>query len=127
MIQLDHNEKLWIKLCKGHYREKYPYKGKWVQTLKSPFIEIYGWNPDEDNNYQDYLRCIFTKLLEIWLKVQDDRSGHNHQLMELFSAAFYKSIVNSDKLPIERTIAKLCGLIQCNIVIEKNGEKRYEL
>lgn len=124
MIQLDKAEKQWIKLCKGHYKDKYPFTGRWVDNLKPLFAEIYWWNPDEDNNYHDYLNCIFNKLLDIHLKIQHDQSGSNMQLREIFSAAFYKSIVRTDELPIERAIAKLCGLIQMNTVYE-NGEPRY--
>lgn len=126
MIQLTKYEKQWIKLCKLHYRDEYSYKGQWTKIMKPLFIEIYGWNPDEDNNYRDYLNCVFNKLLEIYLKIQDDRSGNNVQLRGIFGAAFYKGISRNQRRPIERAIAELCGLIQNNIVIE-NGEKRYEL
>lgn len=127
MIQLDYNEKRWIKLCKLHYREKYPMTGRWVNNLKPMFTEIYGWNPDDDRNYADYLNCIFNKLLDIHLKIQDDRSGNNNQLREIFNAAFYKSIVREDELPIERAVSTLCGLIQCNNVADDYGNARYEL
>lgn len=127
MISLDSNEKRWIKLCKGHYKEKYPFTGKWANNLKPLFTEIYCWNPDEDNNYNDFLNCIFNKLLDIHLKILDDRSGNNNQLRSIFNAAFSKSISRTDELPIERAIAELCGLIQCNTVINENGEHRYEL
>jgi len=117
---------MWIKICKGHYQTKYPYKGEWTETLKKPFIEIYGWNPDEDDNYRDYLNCIFNKLLEIHLKISDDRSGTNLQLRNIFEAAFYKGISSTQELPIERAIHALCSFIQNNLVID-DGEKRYEL
>jgi hypothetical protein len=126
MIELSKTEKQWIRLCKGHYKDQYPYKGSWVRTLKPLFIEIYGWNPSEDNNYRDYLNCVFTKLLEIYLKIQDDKSGCNVQLHGIFQAAFYKGISRTERRPIERAIAELCSLIQNNTVIE-NGIKRYEL
>lgn len=126
MIQLEKTDKQWIKLCKMHYKEKYPYTGSWVNTLKPLFKEIYGWDPDEDNNYNDYLLGIFNKLLEIHLKIVDDHSGSNMHLREIFSAAFTKSISREDDLPIERAISQLCGLIQCNTVIE-DGVARYEL
>jgi len=126
MIHLEPTEKRWIKLCKLHYEDKYPMTGSWVNTLKPMFIEIYGWNPDEDNNYRDYLNCIFNKLFDIYLKIADDRSGNNNHLRSIFSAAFYKSISRMDELPIERSISELCGLIQCNTVRE-NEEQRYEL
>jgi len=126
MINLTMFEKKWIKLCKGHYREKYPPTGSWVKTAKPLFTEIYGWNPDEDNNYRDYLNCLFNKLLEIHLKIIHDQSGTNLQLRNIFEAAFYKGISIDEDLPIERAIAALCGLIQNNLVIE-DGVNRYEL
>lgn len=127
MIQLDNNEKRWIKLCKGHYEKEHPFKGSWIDNLKPLFIELYGWNPDEDNNYGDYLNCIFNKLLDIYLKIADDQSGNNNQLRGIFNAAFSKSISRTEDLPIERAIAKLCGLIQCNKVTDENHINRYEL
>lgn len=126
MINLSKFEKQWIKICKGHFKSKYPYTGSWVNTLKPLFTEIYGWNPDEDNNYRDYLNCIFNKLLELHLKIMVDESGTNLQLRGIFEAAFYKGICRDEDLPIERAIAELCGLIQNNIVVV-DGENRYEL
>lgn len=127
MIALSNNETHLIKFCKGHYRKKYPFTGTWANILKPLFTEIYGWNPDEDNNYHDYLNCVFNKLLDIHLKIVDDRSGSNNQLRSLFEAAFSKTLSITDELPIERAIAKLCGLIRLSTVIDENGEKRYEL
>lgn len=125
-IKLDKYEIQWIKICKWHYKEKYPMTGSWVQTLKPMFTEIYGWNPDEDNNYHDYLNCIFNRLLELHLKIQYDQSGSNVQLKELFEASFSKRFGTGEELPIERAIARLCGTIQNNLVIE-NGVHRYYL
>jgi len=88
------------------------------------FNEVYGWTAEE--YYQDFLRCIFNKLLEIHLKIKDDQSGSNRQLTDIFSAAFYKSISREQELPIERAISQLCGEIQCTTVIE-NGVHRYYL
>lgn len=126
MIELNKYEKKWILLCKGHFKTKYPYQGSWVKTLKPLFTEIYGWNPDEDNNYGDYLNCLFNKLLEIHLKIIHDQSGSNLQLRGIFEAAFYKGISRTEDLPIERAIAELCGLIQNNLVVD-DGEPRYTL
>jgi hypothetical protein len=127
MIQLDYNEKQWIKLCKGHLKDVYPFTGTWINTLKPLFTIIYGWDPDEDKNYQDYLNCIFNKLLDIHLKILYDESGNNNQLRSIFNAAFNKSISRMEGLPIERAIVELCSLIQFNQVILENGDHRYEL
>lgn len=126
-IQLDKTEKKIIKFCKGHYKEKYPFKGSWVESFKPLFLEIYGWDPDEDNNYHDYLTGLFGKLLELHLKIKYDRSGHEVQLKGIFSAAFSKSIVRTDDLPIERAISELCGLIQNNLVYSEETGQRYNL
>lgn len=128
MIVLDKYEKQWILLIKGQLKDKYPYTGgTWVETLKPLFTEIYGWNPDEDNNYHDYLRGVFNKLLDIHLKIKDEWSDKNGQLKEVFFASFYKGFSNTEELPIERAICKLCGIIQCTSVINSDGTKRFEL
>jgi hypothetical protein len=125
MIQLTNAESAIIKLCKGHLKEKYPFTGKWVDTFKPLFREIYGW--DSLNDYHGYLNALFNKLLEIHLKIQDDQSGSNHQLRSIFEAAFYKGIVRDDELPIERAISQLCGLIQSNSVLTEQGDERYRI
>jgi hypothetical protein len=128
MIHLSDTDKKWIKLCKGHYQDKYPMTGRWVDNLKPLFTEIYGWNPDEDNNYIDYLACVFNKLLEVQLKICDDQSGSNRQLKDIFEAAFYQNTLRYDKqdTPIERAIACLCGLLQGNRYLD-NEHPRYNL
>ena len=69
---------------------------------------------------------MFNKLLDIYLKIQDDQSGNNHFLKEIFEASFYKSFSCEDELPIERAIAKLCGIIQCTTVVQ-DGKERFSL
>jgi hypothetical protein len=127
MIQLTTPERDIIKLCKLHYQSLYPLTGKWANTLKPLFKKIYGWDPDEDKNYGDYLNCVFNKLLDIHLKIQNDKSGSNRQLRGIFEASFYKGITRDDELPIERAISELCGLIQSNTVLEEDGTERYTL
>jgi hypothetical protein len=125
-IQLSDNDKKWIKLCKLHYADKYPSTGEWTNTLKPLFIEIYGYNPDEDDNYHDYLNCIFNKLFDVYNKIKEE--GHSErELKELFEAAFYERFHINQELPIERTIARLCGLIQINTFRDKEGNERYNL
>jgi hypothetical protein len=125
MIELDKYEKNWILLIKGHFNDKYPTNAKnWTSTLKPMFEEVYGWSPKE--HYNDFLNCMFGKLLDIYLKIQLDESGSNHQLKSIFGAAFYKSFVREQRRPIERAISELCGQIQCNQVIV-DGVHRYEL
>lgn len=126
MIELSNTDKRWIKLCKGHYKTQYPWQGEWVITIKPLFTELYGWNPDEDNNYHDYLNCLFNRLFDLYLKIQFDQSGHNQEIKNLFASSFYKTISNESELPIERAIHTLCGLIQFNQVIV-DGKNRYEL
>lgn len=132
-IQLSPQEVQWIKLCKLHYSEgstskdkgKYPSKGEWTETMKPLFNEIYGWTAED--HPADYLDCIFNKLLDIYLKIKLDKSGHDRELREIFKASFYKRpFIREQELPIERAISVLCGLIQNNIVIEY-GVRRYYL
>ena len=123
MIILNKNEKRWILMCKGQLQAEFAFTGNWVNALKPLFEEIYGWSPDEDNNYQDYLRGMFNKLLDITLKIKDNWSDENGQLKEVFEATFYK---NND-LPIERAICSLVSIIQRTSVIDSNGNKRFEL
>lgn len=126
-IQLDKYEIQWIKLCKMHYKdvEKYKPTGyEWTDILKPLFNEIYGWTAED--HYQDFLNCMFIKLLEIHLKISLDKSGHGRELKEIFNSSFHKGICRDQELPIERAISELCGLIQCNQVI-LNGVNRYYL
>mgnify|MGYP003607641092 CR=1 FL=1 len=127
MIELDKYEKQWILFCKGQLRGKYSYKGNWVESLKPMFTEIYGWNPDEDNNYNDYLNCIFKKLLSILMKINDNQSYINRQIEDVFFASFYKSFRDESELSIERAINSLCGLIGYTTVIDSKGNKRFDL
>jgi hypothetical protein len=124
-IKLDASEVDWIKFCKGHYKEKYKTNGKdWIEGMKPLFEEKYQWSPDE--YYNDFLDCMFKRLLDIYLKIADDQSGNNVQLKEIIEAGFNQTYRRDYKLPVERVIAELCGQIQCNTVIE-NGVERYKL
>jgi hypothetical protein len=127
MIELDKYEKQWVLICKGHLKEQYPYTGYWHNTLKPLFFDIYGWNPDDDENYQDYLRGVFNKLLDVYMKIKDRWTDENAQLKELFSVTFHKGISCDEELPIERAIHMLCALIQGTLVINPDGTKRFEL
>lgn len=127
LIILEKTEKQWIKLCKGYYQHDYPFIGSWVKNLKPLFIKIYGWDPDEDNNYNSYLNCIFEKLFEIYLKIYKDLPTYELNLKKIFEASFYKSISRNEESPIERSISMLCALIQGNKIFDENGIKRYEL
>ena len=126
MIILTENEKQWIRFCKGNLVD-YPLKqGGWIENLIPLFTKVYGWNPLEDNNYDDYLRVIFSRLLDLYLKIKESWSDENGQLKDIFYASFYKGFAYNQESPIERAICKLCGLIQCNLVID-NGVIRYEI
>lgn len=127
MIELDKYEKQWILLIKGHLQNKYPFTGNWVDNLKPLFKEIYGWDPDEDNNYRDYLHGMFTRLLEILLKIKDKWTDPNQQLKDVFDACFYKRLGNDYELPIERGISKMCGIIQCTTVLNPDKSPRFKL
>ena len=97
MIELTDNEKKWILVCKGHFNEQYPSTGYWHNTMKPLWAEMVGWNPDEDNNYNDYLRGVFNKLLSIMLKIKDEWSSENGQLEELFDDVFNKKWLKAEE------------------------------
>lgn len=122
-IFLSKQEQQWILLIKGHYKKEYPYVGEWTETLKPMFDKVYGWTAGEF--YNDYLNCIFGKLLSIHSKIATNYCKER-ELIEIFNASFSKSFSREQELPIERAISKLCGLIQCSLVFE-NGVNRFNL
>lgn len=134
MIQLSEAEKKIILICKGHLQDEYPdnikeRKNYWVNRLKPLFKEIYGWDPDEDNNYNDYLRGLFNKLLSIFNKIEYNQSGDPmHYISEIFYSAFYKTWEHDADLPIERAIQKLCSHIACTQYLQNDDKSpRYDL
>ena len=124
MIQLSEAEKKFINLTKGQYQDVYPFKGSWVVTIKPLFEEIYGWNPNDD--IRSYKNILFHKLLDIYFKIQNDGSGSHQELKGVFDVAFNKRFSRTERTSIDRAIAELCGILQCNQVIE-DGVKRYNL
>ncbi len=122
-IALTEQEVLWIKLCKLHLKDKYPMQNSWIDTIKPLFEEIYGWSPEE--HPADFRDCMFQKLLDLYLKIQDDQSGCNAQLKEVFKESFSKWRRDYEQ-PVERAIAELCGQIQ-NTRYLKDGVPRYLL
>lgn len=125
-IQLNDNEIKWILICKHHLKDKYPSKSNWIETLKKPFEEIYGWNQDDDNNYNGYLECVFIRLFDIYTKIQLDQSGNNIHIKHILVSSFYKGISIDNELPIERAICALCGEIS-NTLYLLNGVPGYNL
>lgn len=123
-IDLDKSDIFWIKFCKLHYTNKYPFKGNWVDTLRLPFKERYGWSSED--HYSDFLGCMFNRLLDLHLKIQYDQSGSNIQLKEIIQASFTDPINSHYVLSIEKVIAALCGQIQNNTVFI-DGVYRYHL
>lgn len=127
LIELTDYEKKWILACKGQLKEQYPHKQYWHETLKPLWTEIYSWNPDEDNNYKDYLKGLFNKLLGIMLKIKTKWSSENGQLEDLFQCVFEKKWSTDDELPIKRGIQKLCSLIASTEILNHSREKRFDL
>lgn len=128
MIQLSKSEKRLILLIKGNLQEEYPFIESWPKTLSNFSIELWGWDANEDNNYNDFLRGIFNVLLKTFLKIENNRSGDPiHYLSQVFYASFNKTIARDSDLPIERAISELCGLIQCTEFLDNNGEPRFDL
>jgi hypothetical protein len=132
-IKLTKYDKMWIKLCKNHYTEKYNISASnWIDSLKPMFEEIYGYNPDE--HLGSFRKCIFNKLFKIASKVDNRLNANNDNLdfksdilLHLFYSTFTKSIVRDYELPIERGIAELCGHLQGVRVLNKDGSKRFNL
>ena len=125
-IVLSRNDKRWVLLCKSHFEHDFKLNETWLNKFKPLFNEIYGWDPDEDENYQDFLNCLFNKLLDIFMVINDDQSLNNTLLKDLFDAAFYIRPGLSNDSPLERTILKLRSLIAHNTVT-KDGVDRYDL
>ena len=124
MIQLSEAEIKLIRITKGYYRKEFPFKGSWVVTMKPLFEEIYGWNPNDD--ITGYKHVLFVKLLDIYLKIQNDGSGSHQELKGIFYASFHKSFSRTERSGIDRAISELCGLLQCNQVIV-DDVMRYDL
>lgn len=128
MIQLTPAEVKWIKLCKNHYQKDMPKEADktWLTRLAWMFESQYGWSPEEFRN--DFIGCIFNKLLDIWLKIEYDLSGNSNELRELFGAAFGTRIFHDkDTPPIERVINQLCSSIAFTTVILEDGTHRFNL
>lgn len=123
LIPLSNQEKKWIKLFKFHYKDVYPSKGEWTETMKPLFNEIYGWDADEF--YNDYLNCMFSKLLELHRKVAEEYH-YERELEEVFKYSFAPYLHINQSKPIERAIARLCGCIG-NTRYLKDGVPRYSL
>jgi hypothetical protein len=125
MIELTKQEIKWIKFCKGHLYKVYPPKKYFFEELKPLFLEIYGWNPDEDKNYSDYLECIFDKLYSIYSKITIDTITKDREIKELFSEIFKNK--ESELKSIEVGINKLCYLLRFSTVIDEQGNKIYNI
>ena len=126
MIELTPQEVKWIKLCKNHYNKDIP-KGQKETKLKRlawMYELVYGWSPTE--HYNDFLNCMFNKLLDIWIKIEYDQSGNNNQLRAVFYSAFNKGWDTDPELPIERAINALYSEIAFTTVVE-NGSIRFNL
>lgn len=127
-IKLNPEEIVWIKLIKGHYNDtKYkkmniPMIG-WIDALKVHFNQVYDWKAAD--YYDDFLDCMFSKLLDIYIKIQYDQSGHNMLIKEIIKSGFKQEDGDYD-LPVERAIASLCHGIRFNQV-KVNGVPRYSL
>ena len=127
-IELTVQEVTWIKLFKHHYSHKIKYTGNWIETMKPLFKEIYAWCPDDDGNNDDYLNCIFNKLLDIHLKIHENGGYRYKNLNDIFHASFYKSFrCQGIESPIERSILALISEIGMTRVVLPNGKRRFNL
>lgn len=126
MIELSEMDKRWIRLTKGHYKDKYGDQEGWIATLIPMYKEYYFINPDE--YMHDFLGCMFNILLDIYLLISDDKSGCSQQLKEVFDAAFYKNkFERYEDTPIERAIGELCSQIRYTSILNNDKTKRFSL
>jgi hypothetical protein len=121
-INLTKGEIKLIKLCKGHFS-----KNKWPPSKISDFIpvftEMYGWDPLIDNNYDDFLDCLFYALLNIHNKIGEEDLA-KIEIKELFREIFKKQNSNNS---LESGILKLKSIIAFTKVKNRTDKKIIEL
>lgn len=137
-IELSNSERILIKLLKGHFNEDPKYKDRttWIETLKPWYEEFYGVDPEVHQNA--FRNSMFNILYNLHSKIAE-KCHYKRELREVFEDTFESNVVQRLKgieiTPIERAISRLCGLIQCNTVVEtlktRTGKfrkvKRYDL
>jgi hypothetical protein len=108
-------------------RYKWTLKQSCDEVFINYWIENYGWNPLEDNNYKTYLTGIFRKLLSIHLKIKEEWSTPNAQLEEIFDRVFETKCCIDKYSTIKVAIKSICSLISCTTVANDNGTQRFNL
>ena len=120
-IELTKSEKELIRLCKGSHRFK---KNLSIQELIAKYYDkIYGMS---HGDYKGWKYTVFNKLFTTYMKIRENGSGEDRDIINIFIASFNRSFMRNQHEPIERAIAELYGQIQCTAV-RKNGKKRFNL
>ena len=134
MIELSTPETKWIKLIKWHYKETYPEALTYAEYMIPLFTEIYGWSPLEDNNYEDYLRCLFEKLVDVYeLIKENDHELNTKTIFRSISKPIGNGKISSLIKPesnaviYELGIIELVSSIRFVAVTNTNGIKRFNL
>ena len=124
MIDLNPHQIEVIKTIKHQYPEKLKGKKSWFGRLQSTYSETFAY---EYENTPECKSMMADNLLDIWMLIKYDHSGCEIQLKAILFAALYKSAVRPQRKGIDRVISQLCGLIQSNPIIERDGTPRYQL
>lgn len=124
MIELSEIEKVFIFAIKGHLK-KYLEGGTYEKELEPLFSHFYSRLTY--HTYEEYRSHLFSILFDLYLKIQDDRSGSNMQIRKLMYATFSKSFSHNQETPIERAIDSVCNLIRFTSVVSENETWRFEL
>ena len=134
IINLSKNEAIWILLCKGWILKKYPVVNEnglainksisFLNYIKPYFAEVYSWTADDFE--EDFLRCIFNVLFDIFMKIRMDENN-NSDLKDIISRTAIKTYVDNEENPIIRCILAIKSKIAITLVINENKTKRFYL
>lgn len=125
-IALTKSDKEIIRLCKGKHRFK-PCDTH-IDLLKKYYNKNYCVNADE--YYKEFLSCMFSNLLDVFMKIRSNKGTVNSDILSLFHNSFEKNCFREQEMPIERALTELFSQIRLTAVREtKNGNsvKRFDL
>ena len=125
MIELKDTEKLIIRVCKLQEQDKFQMYNSWSKTLLPMMPLIYGWEADSEDA-SDYHQGIFMFLLKTLKKIAEPESLERIEA-DLLTSIMFPTLLNNEKNSAKRGINYLCGEIQMTLVVQRNGEKRFDL
>ena len=112
-IEITEFENELIGLCK--YSHEFGRKRP-LQLFKA-FYEKHYAVPYKGNEY-----VMFKNLYMVYMKIREQ--DHVEDLLDVFSASFYKGFVRNQQRPMHRAMMELYGKIQCTTVRD-NGRERF--